>query len=154
MSKGAAERKFFPGMVRACTACSAEITITEQMCKYSKYVCGPCRSKAAVEWAKRNREKKRASNNSYHARNSSRRADRTRAYRERNPAKRIAHQAVQTAVRNGTLIRQLCSECGADNAHAHHDDYSRPLDVIWLCHEHHMQRHAMLAERAKATGAA
>jgi len=39
-----------------------------------------------------------------------------------------------------------CGEvCGAENAQAHHDDYSRPLDVRWLCDTHHRQHHGELA---------
>ena len=151
MGKGAAERKFFPGMARPCAKCSSEITVTAQMCKYGKYVCRPCQSKASVEWAKQNREKKRSANNAYHARRSADRADATRAYRERHPLKRVAHQAVQTAIRNGSIVRQPCERCGRPDAHAHHDDYTQPLSVNWLCHSHHMERHTMLAERAKAS---
>ena len=29
-----------------------------------------------------------------------------------------------------------------DKAEAHHEDYSRPLDVVWLCSLHHHRRHA------------
>ena len=58
-------------------------------------------------------------------------------WRERNPEKRIAHHAVENAVRNGTLVKQRCAVCGAPGTQAHHPDYSRPLDVIWLCPEHH-----------------
>lgn len=48
---------------------------------------------------------------------------------------------------NGSMVRLPCVRCG-EKAHAHHEDYSKPLDVIWLCHQHHMQHHqiAMLAE--------
>jgi hypothetical protein len=28
-------------------------------------------------------------------------------------------------------------ECGKPNAHAHHEDYSQPLLIKWLCPEHH-----------------
>jgi hypothetical protein len=31
--------------------------------------------------------------------------------------------------------------CGRTRSHAHHDDYSKPLDVIWLCSTHHRSRH-------------
>jgi len=32
-----------------------------------------------------------------------------------------------------------CQVCGDDKSEAHHEDYSRPLDVVWLCHKHHFQ---------------
>lgn len=147
MATGNAIRRNFPGMQRACSDCGSEIIVTEQMCNNRSYVCKPCRSRRSVDYAKRNRDKKRASNNAYSARNSDKRAAKTKAYRERYPEKRAAHQAVQTALRNGNLTRHPCSVCSAVEAHAHHDDYSKPLDVIWLCHAHHMERHSMLKAR-------
>lgn len=149
MAYGNAVRRNFPGMKRGCASCGSEITVTETMCRQGQYVCGPCLSARAVDYARRNREKKRVWNNAYHARISDQRSERTRAYRDRHPEKRVAHQAVQTAIRNGTLTAQPCSACGAPKTHAHHDDYSKPLDVLWLCHGHHMERHAMLREREK-----
>ncbi|WP_137137348.1 hypothetical protein [Pseudomonas asiatica] len=104
----------------------------------------------ATEWARRNREKKRASNNKYHESQSANRSQRTATWRANHPEKRLAHQAVQTAVRNGSLAKKPCEVCGNEKRpHAHHDDYSKPLDVVWLCHQHHMERHAMLAARVK-----
>lgn len=147
--KGNAARKYWPGMERQCPRCARTIVVTEKMVAARKYACGPCQSAAAVEYAKRNRERKRATNNAYHARISNKRAEATAAYRARHPEKHAAHQAVQTALRNGTLQRQPCQECGSPKAHAHHDDYTLPLAVNWLCHSHHMERHAMLAARAK-----
>src|SRR6185295_8453314 len=52
-----------------------------------------------------------------------------------------AHAMVRIAISNGTLVRQPCRECGKPKTHAHHDDYSRPLDVVWLCHLHHQLHH-------------
>jgi hypothetical protein len=52
-----------------------------------------------------------------------------------------AHQLVFRAIRRGDLIRQPCQECGNPKGQAHHDDYSKPLEVIWLCAHHHRQQH-------------
>jgi len=112
-------------------------------------VCRKCESRAAVEWARKNREKKRAYNNAYHKRISAKRAMRTAAWRKNHPEAYACHKGTQTAIRNGTLIKQPCEMCGNHDVHAHHDDYSKPLNVRWLCHKHHMEVHAMLAERAK-----
>lgn len=60
---------------------------------------------------------------------------------QKNPHKRAAHIAVGNAVRDGKLIRQPCVVCGEAKVHAHHTDYSKKLDVIWLCKDHHMKEH-------------
>lgn len=45
------------------------------------------------------------------------------------------------AVQRGTLKKEPCMRCGEAKVHAHHEDYSAPLDVMWLCTEHHALRH-------------
>ena len=64
-----------------------------------------------------------------------------RAYIERNPIKRAAVTAVGNAIRDGRIARQPCEVCGATKAQAHHDDYGKPLDVRWLCANHHTEWH-------------
>jgi hypothetical protein len=59
-----------------------------------------------------------------------------------------AGAAVQTAIYQGRLVRQPCEICGKQRVDAHHDDYSRPLDVRWLCRSHHKQLHVALARLA------
>lgn len=54
-----------------------------------------------------------------------------------------AHSLVAAAIRNGVLVPQPCRICGK-KAIAHHEDYSKPLEVDWLCHKHHRERHAEL----------
>lgn len=56
----------------------------------------------------------------------------------KNPTKKNAYMALDAAVRAGVLTRpHVCSGCGCpDTEHrieAHHYDYTKPLDVIWLC---------------------
>lgn len=61
-------------------------------------------------------------------------------YRTRHPEKIKARHAVSNAIRNGRLVRLACSVCGSDRAQAHHDDYSRPLDVRWMCFRCHREQ--------------
>lgn len=59
-----------------------------------------------------------------------------------NRLKRKAHQAVAYAIQTGKLVRQPCERCGTtQNVVAHHEDYNKPLDVLWLCKYHHKERH-------------
>jgi len=53
----------------------------------------------------------------------------------RNPEKKRAQWAVFYAVKTGRLIKpDECSRCGrTGRIEGHHFDYSRPLDVEWLC---------------------
>lgn len=63
-----------------------------------------------------------------------------RRRRERDPEKYRARTAVGNAVRDGRLKRQPC-KCGATKVQAHHHDYSKPLDVVWLCFGCHRREH-------------
>lgn len=62
----------------------------------------------------------------------------------KHPDRRKASNIVWNAIRAGHLKKQTCWVCG-NNAQAHHPDYSRPLDVVWLCPMHHKQTHALAA---------
>lgn len=48
---------------------------------------------------------------------------------------------VRRAVRLGTLSRLSCERCGHPRTHGHHSDYSKPLEVTWLCATHHRRVH-------------
>lgn len=73
-----------------------------------------------------------------------------KAYRQRSPERRAAQIMVGNAVRDGRLIPwPACSHpegCECTTVEAHHPDYSRPLDVVWLCQTHHKQVHALVAK--------
>jgi hypothetical protein len=62
-----------------------------------------------------------------------------------NPEQRKAHHAVSGALLAGKLSLLPCERCGTTYlVHAHHDDYSKPLEVMWLCLTHHRERHREL----------
>ena len=65
----------------------------------------------------------------------------SRASRLRYPDHKKANTLVGNAIRDGRLVRQPCEVCGAEPTHAHHDDYSKPLEVRWLCTYHHGVAH-------------
>ncbi|ELY4027185.1 hypothetical protein SMY33_003700 [Cronobacter malonaticus] len=62
---------------------------------------------------------------------------------QRNPWKRKAHIIVGNFLRDGKIKRPLqCEQCGSKcKPQAHHCDYSKPTDVMWLCHECHVEWH-------------
>ncbi len=67
------------------------------------------------------------------------------AWNKKHPERYRAHNAVNNAVRDGKLTKEPCEVCGG-KAHAHHDDYSKPLDVRWLCPKHHQRHHARIKD--------
>lgn len=56
---------------------------------------------------------------------------------------RRAQRAVFRALRSGRIARpEICQDCEVESPlHAHHPDYSKPLDVEWLCEACHLARH-------------
>lgn len=66
-----------------------------------------------------------------------------------SPERKRAAILVGCARQSRRLIPQPCEVCGTrKQIDAHHDDYSKPLDVRWLCRSHHRQHHADLARKA------
>ncbi len=51
--------------------------------------------------------------------------------------RRKCRQRTRAAVKRGDLVKQPCAVCGSPTVEAHHEDYSDPLNVQWLCFEHH-----------------
>lgn len=66
--------------------------------------------------------------------------DRQRGFRPSSALKTRARNLV-----NHTLERKPCEMCGEERSDAHHDDYSKPLEVRWLCRKHHMELHRKYA---------
>jgi hypothetical protein len=68
----------------------------------------------------------------------------TRAWRAEDSRRSVAHSAVAKAIRKGFLVRMPCIKCGKEKSEAHHEDYDKPLEVMWLCTPCHKQRHKEL----------
>lgn len=53
----------------------------------------------------------------------------------------IARSYAHVYVKRGVLKRQPCERCGAEPAQMHHADYSKPLEVTWVCRPCHLSLH-------------
>ena len=66
---------------------------------------------------------------------------RRRAVESRSKEKKKASSMINVRVQRGTMTRGSCEICGKERACGHHEDYAKPLDVVWLCYRHHAQLH-------------
>ncbi len=71
-----------------------------------------------------------------------RNAEKYRAYdRQRDPLKKSARVKLRHMVYDGKIKRLPCEVCGEPKTQGHHGDYSKPLEVKWLCAKHHKEIH-------------
>lgn len=102
--------------------------------------CKECHKSGVRKWYADTRPARSAYDQA-RARNPERRIARgqySQARNVREPQKAAARNAVSNAVRDGRIVRGVC-RCGATPTQAHHRDYSKPLDVEWLCFKCHRE---------------
>ena len=149
--------------MKKCNECGAEKPLSEFYKNSASAdgvmsVCKPCNTERTRRWRKSNPEKTLACSREW-ARNNrsaccsashrSREKNmgvvraREKAYRESNRGKVRARDRVYRAIIEGVLKRpSRCSQCDClCDAQAHHEDYSKPLAVEWLCPACHGERH-------------
>jgi len=69
----------------------------------------------------------------------------TKKWADKNPEKRKAYSEVYCAMKCGKIIKESCSKCGGNNdVMAHHEDYTKPLEILWLCRLCHIVEHKRL----------
>lgn len=70
-----------------------------------------------------------------------------RNYRLNHPEKYAAQKRVGNYIRDGKINKsQTCQDCTVTTSdiHAHHEDYRKPLEIVWLCPQCHAKRHGKL----------
>lgn len=150
-------------MAKVCTTCGE----TKPMDAFYKHPmmadgrlsrCAEC-TKAAVRANRTARLEYYRAYDRQRAKEPSRMADRIaraksapRPRPETDPVKRAARVAVGNAVRDGKLYRPPeCQICAVPcEPHAHHEDYTKPLDVIWVCTGCHAFIHAYWRAQERA----
>lgn len=149
--------------MKRCKSCG-EMKAHEEFYRNSKMKdgrvnhCRECSAAAAREAHKLNPLPRKAAARRFRVRHAEKRAAERRAYRaeekrrerERHPGKAKARRAVESAVRAGRLPKpSVCCRCEtgvpcAADLHAHHHDYSKPLEVEWLCRSCHAVAHGTI----------
>ena len=117
-------------------------------CKHREYMNAWYRRPGSAErvrgWAKRYRRQNLDAVLEY---------DRKR-WHPRSPEKERARRLVSRALRRGELEVGPCERCGVEDLrgvdgrrliHAHHDDYSEPFVIRWLCAACHGVEHRRIA---------
>lgn len=133
-------------------------------------ICKKCHSLRSKQYYKDNIVKFKEYNSEYYQNNKSKFPDYVKDWRSRNAEKvrecnrlnqrkwrlfnkykEDAHNAVKKALRAKILVALPCEICGSLEVEAHHDDYSKPLDVRWLCRVHHLAIHNQKYEPCTST---
>lgn len=96
----------------------------------TKYKSSEEKIKYMKEWRKRNPEKCRIN----HLISWNR-------YKEKNNNKIKARKKVNNEIRAGRIVKMSCEKCGNTKSESHHEDYSKPLKIMWLCKTHHFETH-------------
>jgi hypothetical protein len=68
-------------------------------------------------------------------------------YFSQYPERKHCASIYEEAVKSGKLKRLPCIICEDPKSDGHHIDYSKPLEVIWLCRKHHHEAHKKLRQR-------
>ena len=99
--------------------------------------CKLCDNLYRRQKRKRNPEHYRLRDKRYNIRHKEQRNRYSLEYNKKNKYKIVAHRIVRKAIKSGLLTKKPCEKCGNKKTEAHHDDYSKPLQVQWLCRNHH-----------------
>lgn len=103
-------------------------------------VCGRChRARTQANYRRKAKVKREAAKQAY------RRRVREGYYKtyQRDPEKVAAKVMVANAKASGRLVPRSCRVCRSKKVEAHHPDYGKPLEVVWLCRKHHKELHRM-----------
>jgi len=108
--------------------------------------CRSCANSQVSLWRQKNKSKVLEQERRRFRDNPQKRKLKKQRYRDKWPEKTGAQQVLRSRVYRGTIQKpSACSACGASHPkhliQGHHEDYSKPLDVIWMCASCHNAIH-------------
>lgn len=116
--------------------------------KLHRLKCDDCYNSYMREWYLKHREKKLQETRTY-AQTPKAKSMRIKSYKrmkEKYPEKYKARYTLFNAMQRGEVSKQsFCASCYSElNIEGHHEDYSKPLEVEWLCQLCHKAKHNKL----------
>lgn len=105
------------------------------------YTCKECARVIDARRYYKNREKRLADRKARYQMEKDKFNETSKRMRAKYPEKWKARMDLRNAVKQGKILKLPCSVCGSPLSQGHHEDYSKSLEVIWLCTKHHMERH-------------
>ena len=127
--------------------------------KWPHKLCSDCNNKAKHEryssdlihrakeigissrWQKNNKDKVKARNSTWQKNHKEQVNRYQREYYLAHHEIKMAHRKIKRAKGKGNITEKPCAVCGVLPTHAHHPDYSYPLQIAWLCPQHHVEVH-------------
>lgn len=109
------------------------------------HYCKICSTKKGQEWYWANREEALRKKREVYAKNKDK--ERERRKKRRTEYKMKQRRKLERAIYRGTISKPIeCSKCGkCCITQGHHEDYSKPFNVVWLCSRCHSDLHRTLA---------
>lgn len=109
-----------------------------------------CKEQAKKYYAK-NKQNVIARRRVYFEANKGKLRELNRIYCETRKEQRQTNAKVREALKYGRLTKNPCEICGEKKVQGHHPDYSKPLEVVWLCDLCHRELHVQLRKESNVT---
>ena len=151
--------------MRICRKCSVHPIASRSWCKrcisdanHSYHLSHKQQiSKRQKRYREINREYHQDRMRRYYIKNRTTRIAKTLAWVKKNPQKvkairlkhyqkYVARYKVHNAIRSGILKQSPCNNCGNEKVQAHHENYAKPLEIIWMCAPCHSAKHHNLIQ--------
>lgn len=133
---------------KVCRRCNlekpiADFYVHQRMADGHLNICKPCVKNRVRKHRRENDSVREYDRRRYHENENRQKhaAAVSKRWRQKYPERYEAHYVVSNAIRDKRLQKMPCEICGNPQSHAHHEDYSKPLHVKWLCAAHHQRLH-------------
>lgn len=149
----------------SCDICQSSFSSNHSQAKYCSEDCVAVgKRKSWNKYSNKNRLIKRSRYRKHYLKNTNKIIKRTKAYQATekgreaqkksdtrqkiiNSEKILARDILGKAIKSNEITKVSCEICGNGRVHGHHNDYSEPLKVQWLCAKHHGEHHRKLRKK-------
>lgn len=130
--------------MKACGKCKRELPLEAFALRKPGWnvrqsQCKECQRVIMAKWGKT--EKGERAKISFRERHPEAYVEAAARFAARYPLKAECHKIFARAKARKKIVPKPCEVCGETKVHGHHPDYAKPLDVMWLCIDHHAEWH-------------